>query len=1146
MRTGADKRAALVALAVLLVAGTGWAQTDRPRFVILLDNSASMTENLARQPTHGDGSEMHPGCNLDGKSTGGWAYDDSKLFLAKSAVIDAIAAFGAAEFALATFRRTLLGQSCTTDSSCKSIAAAAICLDVPGDGSTQKFCAFKDSTDYLECSPPQGPTCVNCANPSDTNDVIFEVGAFGCGSSETCSFASGCIGGQILVGFPAAGTSNLWDIYGWIDGKEDFPPFQASSNRELRVVPMTPLASALDSVRAWLTDASQITVGPGAGLLSQNPAARDARLACRPYNIIFITDGEDTCSPDPLKDPVAAARTAYNAGVNVYVVGFGTGYSAVLDNVAKAGSGETRSAFFPSNRSDLTANLGNIIMDAIPKPKCNCDATCYDEAAAFPLKGQPCTVGVGRCKRQGVYTCNAAGDGVVCATAATCGAAPLVAGTPVAEQCGTLAGCLAPTPADCADEDCDGQIDEGLTCACTYQPEVCNGLDDNCDGIVDNVPEVPCGLDLGACKPGKTVCGPDGAGGQKLVCKDALGPSSEACDGIDNDCDGIVDQFARTCYPDATPGCSYDAGAKVWHCVGACKTGLQICSKAAWQACAGATVPVAEIPCDGIDNNCDGRIDENDPSASDTCYPAGTAGCNATTGVCTGECALGHLACAGNKLGTTCVAAKTPITELCNGKDDDCDGQVDEDFPTLGQPCNEQSCQGAGVFVCNAAGTQVECTVSGLGPSPEICDGIDNDCDGTIDEAPGPGEAAMPGVGVACGSGVGECKPGVTVCTQGKITCNAVGPTAEICDGKDNDCNGSIDDGLVPPATSCNPEGMAPQQPMIGECRPGTFQCVGSEGWKCVGGVGPVEEACDLKDNDCDGRIDNDAICPPGLICVEGECVPRCILGTEEVPCPPDRYCKNGACLIRACAIHPCAAGLVCRGDGTCADPCSLVTCLPGATCVGGVCMDCYTRGCPAGQRCIGRQCMVDPCASVDCAQNQLCNAGVCQPSCAGVTCDAGQVCSQGACVPRACPQACDGSSYCDAATGTCQPKHCTGVACPAGQVCVNATGLCTNDPCEKVRCGTGQVCGVRDDGTPDCALPVVSGIANQARVRGHGVFGCTCGLAKAAAGSPAGLLLFIVLFAVTRLRDRRRNRRTSQRFESVVKSRRTRRPGEA
>jgi len=1118
--TRLGKGPALLAVVGVLLAGRAWAQSDKPRFVILLDNSTSMTENLATPAlqTHGDGSQSQPGCDIDGKSTGGWPYDDSKLFLAKAAVIDTISAFGAAEFALATYSRTLLGQPCNADSECSARVAGAVCVDVPGDAGTQKFCARHAADSYLECSAGSG--CVGCANPADTNDLVFDWGSFDC-LSVRCSFSQGCVGGQVIVGFPAPGTSNLIDIYHWIDGAEDLPPFSSASNREVRAATMTPIGSALDSLRAWLTDASKTNVGPGAGLLSNDPVARDPRAACHPYNIILITDGEDTCSPSS-NDPIAAAAAAHQLGISVFVVGLGTGNSNSLNSIAMAGSGDTRQAYFVSKRADLTASLGDILINSMPKPKCNCDATCYDEAAAFPLKGQPCEVGVGRCKRQGVYACNGTADGVVCANAAICGATPLVPGEPAPEQCGTLAGCEAPTPADCADENCNGVIDEGLICSCSSKPEVCNGLDDDCNGIVDDIAPVPCGLDLGACTPGVSVCASDGAGGYQAVCQGGTGATPEVCDGIDNDCNGLVDDLARSCYPAGRSECAYDAVAKSWTCVGACRTGTQACSAGAWQPCVGAVTPVAEIACDELDNNCDGLVDENDPLPVAGCYPAGMLGCDVASGICIGECALGHMACAANKMGLSCAGQRIPIPELCNGKDDDCDGLVDEDFPTLGQPCNQQSCQGAGEFVCNASGTAVECSVSAAGPTPEVCDGRDNDCDGLVDEAPGPGEPALPGVGVPCGSDVGECKAGISTCAGGKIVCSAAGPTTEICDGKDNDCNGSIDDGVVTPADSCNPDGMAPGQALAGECRPGTFVCRGSDGWRCQGGVGPAPEVCDGKDNDCDGVVDNDASCSPGYVCIGGECVRACIEGGEFYPCPNDRTCINGACLVKACARQPCAAGEVCQADGTCVDPCTLVNCLPGATCKNGACVDCYTQGCAAGLRCIARQCIVDPCEGKTCGAGQFCYAGACVQSCAGVSCGASQVCSQGTCLKSACSSLCASDFFCDTTTGNCSPKRCSGIACPSGMVCLNASGLCAADPCELVHCGKDQLCLVKDDGKPDCVVPTVSGIPRGATSAGSGVFGCSCSMG---AQRPRAGWLFMLALGLLAATHRRRTR---------------------
>ena len=79
----------------------------------------------------------------------------------------------------------------------------------------------------------------------------------------------------------------------------------------------------------------------------------------------------------------------------------------------------------------------------------------------------------------------------------------------------------------------------------------------------------------------------------------------------------------------------------------------------------------------------------------------------------------------------------TNIPELCNGKDDDCDGIVDETFPNRGQSCTAGlgACMTSGVFVCSANLTTTVCNVqaNNTAAKTEICNGIDDDCDGVID-----------------------------------------------------------------------------------------------------------------------------------------------------------------------------------------------------------------------------------------------------------------------------------------------------------------------------------------------------------------------------------------------------------------------------
>ncbi len=294
--------------------------------------------------------------------------------------------------------------------------------------------------------------------------------------------------------------------------------------------------------------------------------------------------------------------------------------------------------------------------------------------------------------------------------------------------------------------------------------------------------------------------------------------------------------------------------------------------------------------CDGIDNDCDNRIDEDPIICEDECGPG------------IGICQDGQV--------VDCIN-REPSEEVCNFIDDDCDTLVDEGQRNACDDCGElpqevcdgidNDCDGSidedlirecetlcerGVESC-LGGQWSSCTARA--PSDEECDGLDNDCDGLPDEGincvctidqvgalfPCSEEPLM------CGQGFKSCmcqdvdcevifmSPCMALCAflpldEGDQCHPGLGRPLdeEVCNNFDEDCDALLDEGLT---RACY---TGPRDTLgVGICSPGEQSCFegrwggddNNGGWAqdiCVGEVVPDEEVCDGADNDCDGEVD--------------------------------------------------------------------------------------------------------------------------------------------------------------------------------------------------------------------------------------------------------------------------------------------------
>lgn len=470
------------------------------------------------------------------------------------------------------------------------------------------------------------------------------------------------------------------------------------------------------------------------------------------------------------------------------------------------------------------------------------------------------------------------------------------------------------TSGDCASgEHCDGVgvcVPDSFCGGggCGSSDATCDGVDDDCDTNFDEdyvSTGTTCGM--GACSAtGSTSCV---SGAVDDSCVPGTPATSDAtCDAIDDDCDATNDED----YASTSTSCG----------VGACaSSGTTSCVAGSVEdSCEPGTPASSDATCDGVDDDCDATNDEDFTSSATACG----------TGVCASN---GSTSCASGVLHDSCTpGSPTGDDSVCNALDDDCDASVDEAYAPLATACGVGACASSGVTAC-VAGVVTDSCSPGSPSSDANCDGLDQDCDGVPDDE-------YVSTGTSCGVGACAAS-GALVCVAGSVsdTCAAgsPGPDDAVCDGVDEDCDGVLDEDFAPycddsAVVACVSGAESPSECDDADVCTGVETCASAA---CVPGAAPpIDDGNPCTSDACDpvtGVSHEDL--PLGAACVDGDVcngdetcdgAGACEAGTSLDPVDGDP-CTDDLCDPVAGVSNPpseagtdCDDGDPCNGTETC------------------------------------------------------------------------------------------------------------------------------------------------------------------------------------------------------------------------------------